>query len=58
MIETLIASSVLIGSVCLIRYCGKGRIRPLFLYGLWGLVYCIVDIQLNIYSYYSRFMLK
>lgn len=38
MIETLIASSVLIGSVCLIRYCGKGRIRPLFLYGLWGLV--------------------
>lgn len=38
MIETLIASSVLIGSVCLIRYFGKGRIRPLFLYSLWGLV--------------------
>lgn len=38
MIETLIASSVLIASVCLIRYFGKGRIRPLFLYSLWGLV--------------------
>lgn len=37
MIETLIASSVLIGAVCLIRYFGKGRIRPLFLYSLWGL---------------------
>ncbi len=37
MIETLIASSVLIGSICLIRYFGKGRIRPLFLYSLWGL---------------------
>ena len=28
MIETLIASSVLIGSICLIRFFGKGRIRP------------------------------
>ncbi len=37
MIETLIASSVLISSICLIRYLGKGRIRPLFLYSLWGL---------------------
>ncbi len=37
MIETLIASSVLIGLICLIRYFGKGRIRPLFLYSLWGL---------------------
>ena len=37
MIETLIASSVLIGSICLIRFFGKGRIRPLFLYSLWGL---------------------
>lgn len=38
MIETLITSSVLIASICLIRYFGKGRIRPLFLYSLWGLV--------------------
>ena len=36
----------------------KIKWEHILLFFLELLVYCIVDIWLNIYSYYSRFMLK